>query len=271
MFLSSCLPIGTYSDGQQASATNPSGPPPGANNWSCKPSTALPYPVILLHGTGLNAAFSFQALSPMLVNAGYCVFTLDYGQIGGSGGYGLGDIATSASQLSLFVSQVIASTGAVQVDIVGHSQGGMMPRYYMKFLNGASYVHTLVGLAPSNHGTTLANPTTLSQLGLTAPAWSEQWTYSTFIENLNAGGDTVAGPNYVVIETSDDEIVQPYSSAFLTGTNVTNILVQNQCPTDNSGHIGFTYDMVALSDVMSALSPNPTYPQPVCSGYGPTT
>ena len=35
----------------------------------------------------------------------------------------------------------------------GHSQGGMMPRYYLKFLGGASKVDDLVGLAPSNHGT----------------------------------------------------------------------------------------------------------------------
>ena len=31
----------------------------------------------------------------------------------------------------------------------------MMPRYYLKFLGGAAKVHTLVGLAPSNHGTDL--------------------------------------------------------------------------------------------------------------------
>ena len=39
--------------------------------------------------------------------------------------------------------------------MVGHSQGGMMPRYYLKNLGGAAEVHTLVGLSPSNHGTTL--------------------------------------------------------------------------------------------------------------------
>ena len=57
---------------------------------------------------------------------------------------------------------MLAATGAAKDSIVGHSQGGMMPRYYLKFLGGAAKVDALVGLAPSNHGTT--NP-----LLLTAP------------------------------------------------------------------------------------------------------
>ena len=44
--------------------------------------------------------------------------------------------------------------------MVGHSQGGMMPRYYIKFLGGADKVDDLVGLAPSNHGT--SNPLLLT-------------------------------------------------------------------------------------------------------------
>jgi hypothetical protein len=39
----------------------------------------------------------------------------------------------------------------------------MMPRYYLKFLGGASSVHTLIGLAPSNHGTTLDGIGTFGQ------------------------------------------------------------------------------------------------------------
>ena len=64
--------------------------------------------------------------------------------------------------LRRFVNQVLAATGAHKVDIVGHSQGGMMPRYYIKNLGGASKVNTLVGLAPSNHGTTLEGLFTLA-------------------------------------------------------------------------------------------------------------
>jgi triacylglycerol esterase/lipase EstA (alpha/beta hydrolase family) len=144
---------------------SPTASPPGANNWSCKPSAVHPRPVILVHGTFADMSDSWQALSPLLYDHGYCVFALNYGSYDGSGLLGVdatGDIASSAVELSSFVNRVLRATGASQVDIVGHSQGGMMPRYYLKFLGGATKVHTLVGLAPSNHGTTLDGLFTLA-------------------------------------------------------------------------------------------------------------
>jgi len=114
--------------------------------------------VVLVHGTFADMSNSWQAISPLLKNNGYCVFALNYGSYNGSGAigvYGVGDIAASAGELNSFVDKVRAATGAAEVDLVGHSQGGMMPRYYLKNLGGAAEVHTLVGLSPSNHGTTL--------------------------------------------------------------------------------------------------------------------
>jgi triacylglycerol esterase/lipase EstA (alpha/beta hydrolase family) len=105
--------------------------------------------VILVHGTFEDMSDNWQALSPRLVNNGYCVFALNYGSFGGSGQVGIyatGEIAHSAEELCAFVDQVLAATHARKVDLVGHSQGGMMPRYYLRFLGGAAKVHTLVGL-----------------------------------------------------------------------------------------------------------------------------
>ncbi|GAA2932476.1 hypothetical protein GCM10020221_30310 [Streptomyces thioluteus] len=65
-------------------------------------------------------------------------------------------MAKSAEQLSAYVDRVRAATGAGKVDLVGHSQGGMMPRYYLDFLGGGPKVNSLTGLAPSSHGTTLS-------------------------------------------------------------------------------------------------------------------
>jgi triacylglycerol esterase/lipase EstA (alpha/beta hydrolase family) len=248
--------------------------PPGANNFACKPSAAHPRPVVLVHGTFADMSDSWQALSPLLVNHGYCVFALNYGSYAGSGAlgiYGTGDIASSAAQLSSFVNQVLNATGASQVDIVGHSQGGMMPRYYLKNLGGAAKVHTLVGLAPSNHGTTLLGLATLAGyfpgatafLGILCPACEQQTAGSSFITSLNSGGDTVAGVEYTVIESIYDEVVTPYTSAWLSGAKVNNVNLQQQCFLDLGEHLSMPYDHIADADVLTAL--DPAHPQhPAC-------
>jgi triacylglycerol esterase/lipase EstA (alpha/beta hydrolase family) len=252
-----------------ANATlHPDTAPAGSNDWSCHPSAAHPRPVILVHGTVENMTYSWYTLSPLLRNAGYCVFALNYGQEpgihvglpGASESPGAAPVADSARQLGAFVDKVLAATGASKVDIVGHSQGGMMPRYYLKFLGGADKVGTLIGLAPSNHGTTvdglakLPGVPELLGLGL-GPSAQEQMTGSPLMRQLNAGGDTVPGVRYTVIESQDDEVVTPYQSAFLSGPDVTNIDLQQQCPLDSSDHLAISFDANALHDVLNALDP----------------
>lgn len=253
--------------------------PPGANKWSCKPSAAHPRPVVLVHGTVEDMSDNWQALSPLLYNHGYCVFALDYGSYAGSGALGIyatGDIRQSARTLASFVTRVLSSTGASQVDIVGHSQGGMMPRYYVRFLGGAAKVHTLVGLAPSNHGTTLDGLFTLAgyfpgssiSLHTLCPACQEQQAGSSFLNALNAGGDTAPGVNYTVIESANDEVVTPYTSAFLAGPGVMNILLQAQCPLDQGEHLSMAYDHIADADVLNALDPGHPV-SPACTPVRP--
>ena len=157
---------------------------------------------------------------------------------------------------------MLAATGARKVDLVGHSQGGMMPRYYLRFLGGAKTVHTLVGLSSSNHGTTLDGIFTLgayfpgaSGLFGSCPACEQQQAGSPFLTDLNAGGDTVGGVHYTVIQSRNDEVVTPYDSAFLSGPGVTNILLQQQCPLDQGEHLSMPYDHIADGDVLNALDP----------------
>ena len=246
-----------------ASAVQPGGSPAGANDPTCRPSAAHPRPVVLVNGTFANQIDSWNAISPLLKNNGYCVYTFNYGGLflGQIGAYG--PIAASAGELKTEVDQVLAQTGASKVDIVGWSQGGMMPRYYLKNLGGASKVNALVGLAPSNHGTTLDGLATLAGylpgatalLATACPACSDQIRGSAFLTALNAGGDTVPGVRYTVIQSKYDEVVTPYSSAFLTGANVTNITLQSQCILDLGDHLSMPYDHVAARDVLNALDP----------------
>lgn len=258
----------SFATGFVAGFLFPDSAPAGANNWSCKPSSTHPYPVVLVHGTVENMNDNWGGASPLLADNGYCVFAFNYGGASASSDLqGTGDIATSAGRLATFVNQVLAATGASKVDIVGHSQGGMMPRYYIKILGGANTVDKLVALAPSNNGTTLDGLTQLgAQLQLLEPANQflttvctscvEQEVGSAFLTNLNSGGETVSSVSYTVIESTADEVVTPYTSAFLpAAANVTNILVQNQCILDGSDHLEIAYDPIALTDVLNALDP----------------
>jgi triacylglycerol esterase/lipase EstA (alpha/beta hydrolase family) len=236
----------------------------GANDWSCRPSAAHPRPVVLVHGTFANGSDNWLVAAPALAAHGYCVFALTYGERPDVPILaGLGPVADSAAQLATFVTGVLAATGAAEADLVGHSQGGMMPRYYLRFLGGAGKVHTLVGLAPSNHGTTLSGLATLAAAFPGAvdlvrsgcPACTDQVTGSPFLQQLNAGGDTVPGVSYTVISTRYDLIVTPYRSQFLSGGDVRNVTLQSLCAVDVSGHAELAFDPVALHEVLNALDP----------------
>lgn len=234
----------------------------GANDWSCKPSAAHPRPVVLVHGTFANGTVNWLVDAPILASRGYCVFALTYGaQPGVPVLRAIAPVADSAAQLSTFVNGVLAATGASQVDIVGHSQGGMMPRYYLKFLGGASKVHTLVGLAPSSHGTTLDGLALLAQsfpgaidiLNSACPACVDQIVGSNLLTRLNAGGDTVPGVSYTVISTRYDEVVTPYTTQALNGAH--NVTLQDLCAVDVSDHIAIFADQIALHEAENALDP----------------
>ncbi|MFF1720046.1 esterase/lipase family protein [Streptomyces sviceus] len=240
-------------------------PTSGWNDYSCKPSAAHPRPVVLVHGTFANSADNWLALVPYLENRDYCVFSFDYGQLSGVPlFYGLGPIDKSAEQLKTFVDKVLAATGAAETDLVGHSQGGLMPRYYLRFLGGAAKVNALVGIAPDNHGTTLSGLTNLLPyfpgvgdfLTTNTPGLADQVVGSPFLTKLNAGGDTVPGVKYTVLATKYDEVVTPYQSQFLSGSGVHNVLLQDLCPLDLSEHVAIgLFDRIAFHEVANALDP----------------
>lgn len=237
---------------------------PGIDDWSARPDADHPRPVVLVHGTFGNAETYWLSTAPILAAAGYSVFRLDYGadpRIPVM--HGLASMEESAEELAAFVDRVLAATGAEQVDIVGHSQGGMLPRYYLRFLGGAAKVHHLIGLAPNNHGTTgngiaalmKQYPGTIELTNMVTPALTEQHKGSAFMDKLNEGGDTVEGVRYTVIATKYDEVVTPYSSCWLRGPNVRNVLLQDLCVADLSEHNAMVYSPFAMREVLAALAP----------------
>ncbi|CAM5303606.1 alpha/beta fold hydrolase [Streptomyces abikoensis] len=240
-------------------------PPKGANDWSCKPDSAHPEPVVLVNGTFKLMAENWSALSPKLKEAGYCVFAFNYGSMETA------PIPQAAAELRDFVEAVRGATGAKKVDLVGHSQGGMMPRYYVKFLGGADKVDDLVGIVPSNHGT--KNPLAVAAGWTICPSCVDQQWGSDFMKKLNAGEEAQAGPDYTVVTTRYDEVVVPYTSALLSGPaeRVTNVVLQDKCKLDPFMHDQATKDPVVAQWVLNALGrkgpADPSF-QPTCISLG---
>jgi pimeloyl-ACP methyl ester carboxylesterase len=249
--------------GAVAAATNPDQSPPGTNNFACKPSAQHPDPVVLIPGTFSVMEDDFGALAPILANAGYCVFSLNYGGTPGALIQAIGPAAGSARQVAAFVTKVQHATGVAKVDLVGHSQGGMLGEYYLKVLGGAANVHTYVGLSPTTHGTTLDGLTNLasffpganSLIGALCQACVDQETGSAFLAPLDAGPIAQSGVHYTVIETLDEFVVTPVGSSFIREPGVTNEYVQSQCFNDTVDHADLAYDQVTIQDVFNALDP----------------
>ena len=249
---------------QALSEQDPTRSPPGTNIWTCRLSAAHPRPLILVPGTFFTMEADFGALGPMLANAGYCVFTLDYGYQQDTGNYATAAIAASGQQLAAFVAQVLDASGVDRVDLLGHSQGGTLAEYYAKSLGGAAHLSSIIGLAPTTHGTTLQGMATLAQMvpglnlavDLYCPACLDQEAGSAFIGQLDTAPIAQPGVRYTIIETRNETAVTPVGSAFIGEPGVSNFYVQDQCPADNVDHNDLAYDAVIFREILNALDPD---------------
>ncbi|MFF8913362.1 esterase/lipase family protein [Streptomyces sp. NPDC015032] len=108
-------------------------------------------PVVLLHGFIDNRSV-FALLRRSLVRQGRRhLESLNYSPL-------TCDIRTAAELLGRHVEEICARTGHHEVDIVGHSLGGLIARYYVQRLGGDQRVRTLVTLGTPHGGTAIAPP-----------------------------------------------------------------------------------------------------------------
>jgi pimeloyl-ACP methyl ester carboxylesterase len=253
----------TLAEGIAASLVDPSAPPPGVN-VACTPSSAHPRPVVLVNGTFANMTDDWSYLGPTLANAGYCVYSTPLGGDPHSLIQTVGPVLDSVNQLASAVDQVRTATGASTVDLVGHSQGGLIAEYYTKFL-GAGKVSTLVGLSPTTHGTTLNGLGTLATFFPGAPeliaaggcaACADQLPNSMVVTRLNTGPVAQPGVRYTIIETLNEFVVTPAgAAAFIREPGVRNVWVQDYCWLDAVDHASLSYDATTAHLVRNALDP----------------
>jgi hypothetical protein len=226
-----------------------------AASLSCEPgvTNASRAPVLLVPGTTLIPSVNYDWNYERAFDADgipWCAVTLPDNA--------MGDIQT-AGEYVVSAIRTMTALAHRKIDILGYSQGGMVPRWAFRFWpDTRADVDAFVALDPSNHGTIDAYP--ICAAGCVAAFWQQQ-SGSHFLTALNNGGETFAGISYTVVYSLTDEVVVPNepvasSSSLSTGTGaITNIAVQSICPTDVSEHLAMgSYDPVGYALAYDAFT-----------------
>ena len=214
-------------------------------------ATDRPDPVVIVNGT-FGPAFFYEPLAARLRADGHGVHIFELTNLG------TGDIAATAQDLARFVGGVRAATGAAKVDLVGHSQGGLVARHYVKYQGGATTVDSLISLGSPHYGTAIANIAAFFGAGncLGIVACRQMAVGSDFLDELNAGDDTIGSVRYTNLYTALDELVRPVGNAALKD-GATNVLIQSQCPLRAVAHVGLALDGTVYDGVHDALLGRP--------------
>ena len=210
--------------------------------------------MLLVPGTTLTPAVNFGWNYERVFTAAHrpwCAVTLPH--------HAMSDIQVAGEYVVNAIRTMHARAGR-RISVVGFSQGGMVPRWALKFWpDTRTMVDDVIGLDPSNHGTLDAYP--VCAVGGCAAAFWQQQTGSHLLAALNAGQETYAGISYTTVYTATDEVVVPNvppspSSALTTGPGAkANVLVQSICPLHVSDHLSMgTSDPVGYALVIDALT-----------------
>lgn len=182
---------------------------------------------------------------------------------------GLKSVSVSSAEVAAFIQQVITQTGSPKVDLVGHSEGGLMTLYVPKFYSYlVPYISQAIAIAPPTHGSTLSGIYDLAYvLGETS-----RKLVGTVLETIDCGACDDLGPEgpavvqlnqgpiaqpgilYTIIASMNDEFVTPVTTAsFVNEPGVRNLYIQQFCPADHVGHSGLPYDPNVQQTVRNIL------------------
>ena len=207
-------------------------------------------PVLLVHGTGSTPEETWGwNYVPTLSAMGFDVFTVRLPD------RALADVQVSSEYVVYAIREIARSTGR-KVDVIGHSQGGLEPRWALKWWPDIrELVDDFVALASPRDGTVVANAACVAGCG--AAVWQVRY-ISNLLAALNRGdpapGDTVS---YTTILSVFDEIATP-PVGLGANDHVADVLIQDLCPARPVDHISTISDAVSFAVVIDAI----THPGP---------
>lgn len=183
-----------------------------------------PHPVLLIYGFGQTRRV-LNVLENRLRRDGYCVWSVNQGGLFDT--FNTGGIEDLAKLIAEKVDRVVKRHNLPKIDIVAHSMGGLVARYYVKRLDGHRYVRSLITLGTPHHGTSMAIAGMLALGAFSKSVW-QLAPMSPFIRRLKQGHFPPAA-RIVSVYSKTDRIC-PYPACLLemTSSNIKNILVEGE-------------------------------------------
>ena len=189
-----------------------------------------PRPIIVVHGYAMNRA-NFRPLARRLAAAGL-------GPILGFEYWSLGKTGSAARKLGELIEEVRARYGCAQVDVIGHSMGGVVGRYHVSLAGGDGVVANLVTLGSPHRGTDA------SAVGIGRPA-KELLLGSTLVQRLAAAGP----PRHTRLT-----VVWSRSDALVPGARQARVDHADELLFDDLGHLGLLTDPRVATAIIERLS-----------------
>ncbi len=212
------------------------------------------HPVLLVHGTGTDREqnWSWNYWGTLWARGWeVCWIALPHAA--------LRDIQVSSEYVAHAIKLMHRASGE-KIDVLGHSQGGLQPRWTIKWFASGRFVADYIALATPNHGTRVANEASFER-GCFPSCWQMQ-RRSKFIGALNRDVETPGPIHYTSIYTATDQLVQPVGTQRLAGAS--NVLIQDVCPGRSPDHVLIAGDYVTWLLVRDALvHPGPADPRVV--------
>ncbi len=190
-------------------------------------------PLILLHGYAMNRA-SFRTMAQRLSKQGV-------GPIYGFEYWSMSKVSHSARKLDAYIESICQRHGCEQVDLIGHSMGGVVARYYLTLGPGKERgrVANLLTLGTPHGGSVFAG------FGVGQPK-KQLNPRAAFLERLGAAR-IPEGTRAVAIWSKADALVGTHAQARWQGAEEVQI--------EKLGHMSLLYSRRVVAEIARRIAP----------------
>jgi len=189
-------------------------------------------PVLLVHGYGHNAS-GWLLYRALLARSGWTeIYLVNYPSL-------VSPIETCAERVAAKVEEILKRSPHDRVDVVAHSMGGIVARYYVHRMGGAKHVRRLVTLGTPHAGVPLAGRLPFDPGRQMAPGGA-------FLQRLDEGRSLTPGTEIVCFWSRFDNMAVPYRGARVA-----------ECPHDvefdDLGHSALLLSLTVYRELERAL------------------